>query len=180
MKYIVNRLKLGILIVVLLSPIYIFNQCKAQTGAKLSLSVGHIEGSDLDFVDLPGYQVGVFQKIKLNDYMQGIADVSFLDQYAKFDNDITLSYQSVNAGFAFRVFPFKEGIFISGGLEGGYATKLKVEGENIKMPDKGRLGNTVGLGYSLDKIDIEARYLSTTNLQPFTRYFQLSVLYTIK
>ncbi|MCZ8021225.1 MAG: hypothetical protein O9302_00400 [Cyclobacteriaceae bacterium] len=179
MKYMVNRLKLGLLIGALLSPFYIIQQCKAQTGARLSFSIAEIEGADIDFYKLPGYQVGIFKKIEVNDYVKAIADISFLDQYADF-GQIDLSYQSVNVGFNFRAYPFKKGIFISTGFEGGFATKFKAERETVKISDKGRLGNSIGLGYSLDKIDIEARYLSTTNQQPFTRYFQLSLFYSLK
>ncbi|MFN7611604.1 MAG: hypothetical protein ACK5QX_11835 [bacterium] len=163
----------------LVFPLYAITPCHAQVGARLSLSVGQIDDTDLDPQDMPGFQVGVFKKIALNDYVHAIADLNFLSQYADL-GPVTINYQSVNTGFAFRLYPTKQGFFVAGGVEGGFATRLAVDGENAKLDDKGRLGTILGIGYSVGKIDIETRYISTINAQPFSRYLQLGVYYTIK
>jgi hypothetical protein len=175
-----DRLKLALLIMVVLSPFLIFQECKGQDfsiggGASYSIIKG---GNETDFIDPIGFYIegGITEPI--TDHLKVAGSAVFLNQRSKSDGN---KYQvnSANATFAFKIYPLAKGVNIYTGFMIGRTLTAKTNKEDILGFEKSNASGVLGLGYEVDRLEFLVRFNKQLTNDVFDRMIQFGLLYKL-
>jgi len=162
--------------------------CIALSGttAQKSLSIkagtaySDIKNIDPDFGKSLGYYAGLLYQDKINEVLTVMGDLHFLNQRLTVE-DQTLAVYSINFTMGVNLYIPNTGFHFIIGPEIGNDLGFRFEGEKIDSEKLFRFSYVGGLGYSFDRIGIQARYVGAIDHQQsfFDYNIQLGLTYKI-
>lgn len=175
-----NRLKIGFILLVLMSPVVLIKECQAQKtaiGAGITYS-SLKEGEVKDFIDPLGFYVEALIKEQITDHLKVSGSLGFMNQKSKL-NDLKYQVNSINAGFLFRVYPFTTGLNVLAGFNIGLKASATIDSEDIPSLDKGNAQGVIGLSYEVDRFEFVTRYNKQLNREIFDNTIQFGFAYQL-
>jgi len=152
---------------------------KAQETYRLQIGVtsSHVKHLEADLPDGLGYFVGAGTSKPINEIAKIDADVIFLNQSTTVSEN-KFSINSVNAGFGFRIYPLKKGLFTVLGMRMGLIVSSKSEGESFDYETANAMA-FAGAGYEVNRIELFGKFNYVISDGLFQNMIQIGAAYRI-
>jgi len=154
----------------------------AQKSLSIKLGTAYSDIKDVqpDFGKSLGYYAGLLYQDKVTDILTVMGDLHFLNQHITAD-DQTLAAYSINFTMGVNLYVPNTGFHFIIGPEIGNDLGFRLEGDKVDREKLFRLSYVGGIGYSFDRIGIQARYVGNIDHQqgPFDYNIQFGLMYRI-
>lgn len=171
------------LTLIALMTFYVTLSCAQDDGhyfVGAGLMTSHVQGSGLNIDKEAGFylQVGITERT--SSHFGQVMSLGFQNQVNNFREGLKAKIQNVTFNYSYHYYPFREGLHILAGFQGGYLTSFKVDGENQRHLPFISIAPMAGVGYSFEKFEASVRAARYMGGKPiFQSSFQFGMHYNL-